>query len=171
MSTGAFPLALIVAVGRNGVIGAENALPWRLPTDLRHFKALTLGKPVLMGRRTWESIGRPLPGRHVIVVTRSPIAPAGVAAAASIEAALEGAAVAARTMAATEIMVAGGGTIYRALIGQAERLYVTAVEAEPAGDTAFPPIDLATWRITDRVVPPSDAADTARMTFLTYTRL
>ncbi len=165
-------LALIAAVARNGVIGADNALPWRLPSDLRHFKALTLGKPVIMGRRTFESIGRPLPGRAVVVVSSRADPPAaGVDLVRSVEEAVRRAASRGQALGATQTMVAGGGMIYRALIGQAQRLYLTEVDAAPPGDTVFPPIDPALWRVEDRTEQEPGPGDETAFAFVTYARL
>lgn len=165
------PVALIAAVARNGVIGADNALPWRLPSDLRHFRSLTLGKPVIMGRRTFESIGRPLPGRAVVVVSsRADLAAPGVDVAPSVDEALRQAAGRAEALGATEIMVAGGGMIYRALIGQAHRLDLTEVDAAPPGDTYFPAIDPALWHVVHRLPQPRGPGDQADFAFLTYRR-
>lgn len=167
----AVPVALIAAVARNRVIGANNALPWRLAGDMKRFRAATMGKPVLMGRRTWESIGRPLPGRRVIVVSRDPDFRVGdVETVASLPAALDRAEAVAREAGAPEVMVAGGGTLYAALIGSARVLHVTEVDLEPPGDTLFPPIDPALWRETARAAQPGRAGDDAAFSFVTYER-
>jgi dihydrofolate reductase len=140
-------VSLIAAVARNGVIGANGKMPWRLSTDLQRFKRLTMGKPIVMGRMTFESIGKPLPGRANVIVTHHPKAPAeGVVYVADIDAALTVAARYAEQSGATEIMVIGGGKIYAETIGRADRLYITHVEAAPDGDTMFPPIDPTTWK-------------------------
>lgn len=138
-------VALVVAMADNGVIGRDNGLPWRLPADLQHFKALTMGKPVVMGRRTWESIGRPLPGRHNIVVSRDPAYSApGCTVVHSVPAALEVAAD------APEVMVIGGAQLYRETLDRAERIYLTRVRAEVEGDTRFPDLDADRWRELSR---------------------
>src|SRR5262245_19310100 len=117
-------VAIFVAVAENGVIGRDNGLPWRLSSDLRRFKAATMGKPVVMGRKTWESIGKPLPGRANIVVTRDrSFQPDGVETTASFDAALALARARAHEMAADQICIIGGGEIYRQAIGIADRLY------------------------------------------------
>jgi dihydrofolate reductase len=132
-------LVLVAAVARNGVIGHKGDLPWRMPGDLKRFKALTLGKPMVMGRRTFVSIGRPLPGRTTIVVTRDRgFAAPGVLVAASLPAALAAAAGEAARRGTDEIICAGGGELYAALIGTADRLELTLIDAEPAGDAFFP---------------------------------
>ncbi|HEY5790823.1 MAG TPA: dihydrofolate reductase, partial [Gammaproteobacteria bacterium] len=126
-------LALIAALDRNRLIGRDNALPWHLPADLQHFKRLTLGKPVLMGRRTWESLGRPLPGRHNIVLSRDPAFRAeGATVVGSLDAALEAAGDAA------EAMVIGGAAFYATMLPRARRLYLTEVDGEFDGDAWFP---------------------------------
>ncbi|HYM32521.1 MAG TPA: dihydrofolate reductase [Candidatus Cybelea sp.] len=136
-------IALIAAMSRNRVIGRNGGLPWRIPADLRYFKAQTMGKPVVMGRKTWLSIGKPLPGRQNIVVSRDPaLSLPGATVVADIRAALEAAT---RLMPDREVMVIGGGRIYAAALPYADRLYLTEVHADVAGDTAFPEIDPAEW--------------------------
>jgi dihydrofolate reductase len=135
-------LSLIVAMAENRVIGRDNQLPWRLPADLKHFKQLTLGKPVVMGRHTWESIGRPLPGRTNIVVTRDDTYRAdGALVAHSIDDAMRLAGE------AEEVMIIGGATLYEQTIERADRIYLTLVHAEPDGDSRFPEIDPRAWRV------------------------
>lgn len=144
------PVAMIAAVGDNGVIGVGNAIPWRLPTDFAHFKRTTMGKPLIMGRKTFESIGKPLPGRTSIVVTRQAgYRPEGVLVADSLVAALERAQAVAAADGAPEVMIGGGGEIYREAMPLADRLYITHVAASPAGDTRFPPIDPAVWSVVE----------------------
>jgi dihydrofolate reductase len=145
-------LSFVVAMARNGVIGKDNGLPWRLPADLRHFKAVTLGKPIIMGRKTFESIGRPLPGRTNIVVTRDPACQAeGCLVAHSIEAALEAAGD------AEEVMIIGGADFYRQLLPRADRIYLTLIDAEIEGDTWFPELDENRWRERSREDHAADA--------------
>ncbi|WP_131194648.1 dihydrofolate reductase [Lichenihabitans psoromatis] len=164
-------LALIVAVARNGVIGTDNTLPWRLSSDLKHFRSLTMGKPILMGRKTWDSIGRPLPGRTVVVVSRNPdFAADGVEVASTLPDAIAIGNRVGHAMGAQEIMVAGGGTLYAALIGRADRLYVTEVDLAPAGDTIFPTIDPTQWREASRAPHPLSERDDTTFTFVTYDR-
>ena len=158
------PLALIAARARNGVIGLDNRMPWHLPEDLAYFKRVTLGKPVVMGRKTFESIGRPLPGRLNIVVTRNPDwQAAGVQVAHSLDAALALAAAAAPE----EIMLIGGAELYRQALPQADVLYLTEIDAEFAGDTFFPEVDLARWRI-DREEAGQRDSDGLRWRFVRY---
>lgn len=146
----ATPIALVVAAARNGVIGVDNRLPWHLPGDLRHFKAVTLGKPVVMGRKTFESIGRPLPGRHNIVVTRDPaFAASGIEVAHGVEAALAAADAAARAAGVEEVMVIGGADIYRQTLPLAATIYLTRVELEVAGDATFPALDTGQWHCVE----------------------
>jgi len=151
MKPEAVRLAMAAAVGRNGVIGREGGLPWRLASDLARFKAATLGKPVLMGARTWDSIGRPLPGRPNLVVSRdrnrrTPGAWLYSDLAAALAA---GRAMAARS-GAGEVVVIGGGALYAALIDAADRLYLSEVEASPQGDAHFPAFDAAAFKETSR---------------------
>ena len=162
-------VALISAVARNGVIGADNAMPWRLRTDLQRFKQLTFGKPVVMGRRTFESLGKPLAGRLNIVVTRqSGYAPEGVTVAPGLEAAL--AIAAAEAGPSGEVMVIGGGQLYAEAIGRADRLYITHVDAAPEGDTHFPTIDPAVWSAVSRQAVPAGEKDSAATEFVVYER-
>jgi dihydrofolate reductase len=162
-------VALIAAVARNGVIGADNAMPWRLRTDLQRFKQLTLGKPVVMGRRTFESLGKPLAGRLNIVVTRQTgLAPDGVTVASSLAAAL---ALAAREAGPSgEVMVIGGGQLYAEAIGVADRLYITHVDAAPDGDTHFPQIDPLIWVPVSRETVAAGEKDSAATEFVVYER-
>lgn len=158
------PLALIAARARNGVIGLDNRMPWHLPEDLAYFKRVTLGKPVVMGRKTFESIGRPLPGRLNIVVTRNPDwQAAGVQVAHSLDAAL---ALAAEAV-PEEIMLIGGAELYRQALPQADVLYLTEIDAEFAGDAFFPEVDLARWRI-DREEAGQRDSDGLRWRFVRY---
>ena len=140
-------LAVIVAAAENGVIGRNNALPWHLPEDLRYFKRVTMGKPIVMGRKTYESIGRPLPGRSNIVISRNPGFEAqGVRVVASLDEALSLATDIAEIDGAEELVVIGGGEIYAAAIPRADRLYITEVHAAILGDALLPAIDWAAWR-------------------------
>ncbi len=133
-------LSLIAAMDRNRLIGKDNALPWRLPADLKHFKAMTLGKPVLMGRKTFESIGRPLPGRENIVITRNPgFAADGCKVVFSIEEALEYASH------HEEVMVIGGANFYEQLLPRADRLYLTLIDHAFEGDAWFPQWPSEEW--------------------------
>lgn len=140
-------VALVVAVAENGVIGAGGKLPWRMSSDLKRFRALTMGKPVIMGRRTFASLAKPLDGRENIVVTRNPaFARQGVTPAQSLSAALALARKAAAASGAEEIMVIGGAEVYRDALPVADRIYLTRVHGSPRGDTYFPEIDPAKWR-------------------------
>ena len=138
-------LNLVVAWARRRVIGRGGRLPWHLPEDLRHFKRTTLGHPIVMGRRTWESIGRPLPGRRSIVVTRNPgwSAP-GCERAGSLAQAL------AMCEGAQEVFVIGGAELFGEALPLAQRLFLTEIDADFEGDTVFPPADLSGWRETSR---------------------
>lgn len=135
-------ISLIAALDQNGVIGDDGEIPWRLPADLRYFKRVTMGKPLIMGRKTYESIGRPLPGRQNIVLTRQRDYRApGCTVVHSIEEALAAAGD------VEEVMVAGGGSVYRQLLPHADRLYLTFVETTAEGDTTFPSFDPEEWRL------------------------
>jgi dihydrofolate reductase len=165
-------LALIAAVARNGVIGAGDALPWRLSSDLKRFKALTMGKPLIVGRKTFQAIGRTLPGREFIVVTRDEAyAPEGVEVARDIDAALRLAEAKAGAAGVDEVVVAGGGEIYAQTIARAGRLYVTEVDLAPAGDARFPRIDPALWREVRREPGERGPRDEADFAFVEYARV
>jgi dihydrofolate reductase len=162
---------MIAAVAANGVIGREGEMPWRLSTDLKRFRRLTMGKPVIMGRKTWESIGRPLAGRDNIVVTRQAgFAPEGVQTAPDLAEALALGREIARSKGASEVMVIGGGTVYAAAMPFADRLYVTHVALSPDGDTSFPPIDPAVWREVSSETVPAGEKDSAASRFVVYER-
>ena len=134
-------ISIIVAVAENGVIGSDNRLPWHLPDDLKRFKALSLGKPIVMGRRTFDSIGRPLPGRANIVISRQPgLTIAGAVVRHSLDAAL----VAAGSV--PEIVVIGGAEIFRQVLPRTNTIHLTRVHARVAGDVLFPELDPAKWR-------------------------
>lgn len=149
----------------NNVIGAEGNLPWKLTDDLRRFKQLTMGKPIIMGRLTWESIGRPLPGRQNIVLTRrADFSARGCDIAASPAAALTAAAD------AEEIMIIGGGQVYELFLPKASRLYVTRVLVELHGDAFFPEIDEATWELVDREPHEANDVNQFAFEFMTYER-
>lgn len=162
-------LSIAVAVAENGVIGRDNALPWHLPDDLKWFKKVTLGKPVIMGRRTFESIGRPLPGRPNIVVTATPGWTAeGVHAVTNLPAALERAE--AVKGEAGEVVVIGGARLFAEALERADRLYLTEVHMLPEGDVCFPPFNRAGWEEMERI-PGQPAADgTATHTFVVLRR-
>jgi dihydrofolate reductase len=160
-----------VAVADNGVIGQGNAMPWRLKSDLQRFKRLTLNKPVIMGRKTYQSIGRPLPGRTNIVVTRDPVfAAAGVVVATSFEAAEQVARGDALRRFATEIAVIGGAEVFAHWLPGAARLELTEVHAQPEGDTRFPPIDPDQWQEVARERHAAGAQDSADFSYVTYRR-
>ena len=167
------PLALVVAASENGVIGAGGGLPWRLPSDLKRFRALTWGKPLLMGRRTFESIGRPLPGRTSVVISSDPAfaVPEGVRTATSLAAGLAEADAAADTMGANEIMVIGGEQVFRETLPLARLLHLTQVHAAPEGDVHFPPLDPSEWREDAREGPLRGETDEAAFTYITLRRI
>lgn len=165
------PVAMIVAIGENNVIGADGAIPWRLPTDFAHFKRITLGKPLIMGRKTFESIGKPLPGRTNIIVTRRQgYQPGGVEVVGSLGAALELAQLVATADEADEVMIGGGGEVYREAMPLAERLYVTHVAASPEGDAKFPAIDPREWEVSEQLKLARGERDTADFTVKVYRR-
>ena len=158
--------SLIVAISENGVIGRDGRLPWRLRGDLRRFKQLTMGHTIVMGRKTFESIGRVLPGRTSIVVTRQPdYHPPGVIVAASLDEA--------QRLAAgdVELFYVGGGEIYRQVLPQVERIYMTQVHAQVAGDTVFPELSSRQWRLIERTEHAADEKNDFPFSFLVYERV
>ena len=164
-------IVLIVAVADNGVIGAGGAIPWRLKTDMQRFKTMTMGKPVVMGRKTFLSLRRPLPGRTNIVMTRDGgFRKPGAIVTTSLEAARAVARGDALRRFVTEIAVIGGAEIYALWMGLADRLEVTEVHASPAGDTRFASIDKAVWEEVARVRNSAGADDSADFSFVSYRR-
>jgi dihydrofolate reductase len=165
-------IILLVAVAENGVIGRDNALPWRLRSDLLRFRAISIGKPVLMGRKTYESIGKPLSGRTNIVVSRQTgYAAPGVVAASSIEASLTLARGDALRRGTDAIVVIGGTEIFLQTMPVADRLELTLVHACPEGDTFFPAVDSKVWRETQRQPHSAGPQDDASFTYITYERI
>jgi len=162
-------IVLVVAVADNDVIGNDGAMPWHLPADLRHFRRLTVGKPVLMGRKTFESIGKPLPGRHNIVLTRqSDWLSDGVTVAANMAEAIAAAGLHPNAR-APEIMVIGGAQIYAEALPIATRVELTRIHVTPQGDTCFPRLDPAQWVETGRTTYPAQG-EAAAHDFITLTR-
>ena len=164
-------LVHVVAMTRGGVIGAQGGMPWRMSSDMKHFKASTWGKPMVMGRKTYDSIGKPLPGRETIVVTRdASFAAPGVLVAHDVPSALALAQERARAMGADEIAVIGGGEIFRQSMGAADALLVTELDFDRDGDTTYPAIDPGQWRETSRVAHPQGQRDDAAFTIVRYER-
>jgi dihydrofolate reductase len=171
-ATASVMLVLVAAVAENGVIGQGGRLPWRLKSDLAHFRKLTMGKPVVMGRKTYLSIGKPLAGRTNIVVSRDAgFAAPGTIVAASIDAALSAASGDALRRGVAEIVVVGGAEIYRQIMAAADRLVITQVNLQPQGDATFPPIDRDIWQEASRSAHPAGPGDEASFTVLVYERL
>lgn len=165
-------LVFVVAVAQNRVIGADNGLPWRLSSDLKRFRALTWGKPLIMGRRTWDSIGRPLPGRETVAVSRDPeFRPADVHVARDPQEALFKAAQRAEAMGADEIIVAGGAQIYEAFLDEADLIHLTEVALVAAGDVIFPELDPSAWREIARETPARTEKDEADFSWITLERM
>lgn len=163
-------IVLIAAVADNGVIGRGGTMPWRLKSDMRHLRALTLGKPVVMGRKTWLSLWiKPLPGRTNIVVTRDPVFTApGALVARNLEAAFDAARGDAMRRGVSDIMVIGGAEIYAQAMPLADRLEITQIHAKPEGDSVFPPVDPAQWREASREAHPAGPDDDAAYDFVSY---
>jgi dihydrofolate reductase len=164
-------IVLVVAIAENGVIGAKGKLPWRVKADLRKFRAITMGKPVIMGRKTLDEIGRVLDGRDIIVVTRQPgFTVAGASVAANLLEAIEIAGAKAAARGVDEICVAGGGEIYAQAMPLADRLHVTHIAAKPEGDVFFPEIAPADWVEVSRENLPRSDGDTATGVHVLYRR-
>ena len=156
-------LSMIVAHANNRVIGKNNDMPWHLPADLAYFKKSTLGKPIIMGRKTFQSIGRPLPGRKNIVISRDESYQVeGVEVVNSVEAAL------ALVVDSEEVMVIGGGAIYQHCLAAAQRLYITHIDADIDGDTYFPDYDLSVWEKVASDIRPSDEKNQYQLDFSVY---
>ncbi|USD39643.1 type 3 dihydrofolate reductase [Ferrimonas sp. SCSIO 43195] len=159
-------ISMIACMAADRVIGKDNQMPWHLPADLKHFKAVTMGKPVVMGRRTYESIGRPLPGRHNVVISRRPdYRPEGVSVVTSIEAAL------ALLESEEELMIIGGGQLYSSLMARADRLYLTLAQMQVEGDTRFPDYNSEAWQEVERQIHPADERNCCDLHFVTLERI
>ena len=164
-------ISLVVAAAENNVIGRDGDMPWRLSTDLKRFKALTLGKPMIMGRKTFDSIGKTLPGRTTIVVTRDKEWQAeGVVPVSSLPLALELAQQIADSSGVDEVCIVGGGEIYKQALADATVVHLTRVHAQPDGDTVFPDLSTEDWQETHREVIPAGEKDSAETTYLVYRR-
>ncbi len=158
-------VSLIAAMSENGVIGKKNALPWRLPADLKRFKQLTVGHPIIMGRKTWESIGRALPGRESIVISKNPRFQApGARVVGSLEEALE------RCAGEEEVFVIGGEAVFRLALPRAERLYLTLVRAQVEGDIFFPADLSQGWKLVQDEPHPADGQNPHPYSFRVYER-
>ncbi len=166
-----FPISQVVAIAKNNVIGNDGGMPWRLSTDLKRFKRDTMGNPIIMGRKTFQSIGKALPGRLNIVISRSEFVAPDTVHAKTIEAALFLAEGWAKENASKEICIIGGGQIYSATLPLADKLYVTHVMAEPDGDTKFPEILDAEWRPIESEEVPKGEKDTAETLYVVYERV
>jgi dihydrofolate reductase len=164
-------IVAIVAVAKNGVIGAKGGLPWRISGDLKRFKALTMGKPLILGRRTFEALPRPLPGRELVIVTRDPgFSAPGAHVAQSPEAALTLAQGVARVSGVGEVCIGGGAEIYGALLAATDRIELTEIDLAPDGDAFLPPFDPSDWRETARQPQARGERDEADYAFVTLER-
>ncbi|WP_298963872.1 dihydrofolate reductase [uncultured Roseibium sp.] len=165
-------LVLVAAVARNGIIGSEGDMPWKVSSDLKRFKQMTIGKPVILGRKTFLSFGgRPLPGRPHVVISRDPdYSPSGAEAATSLQEALQRAEELASELQAEEIMCIGGGQIYDQAMPHADRLEITEIQSDPEGDTCFPEIDPSIWAMTHREPGQKGENDSADFVYVTYRR-
>lgn len=168
---GKLPVVLIAAIADNGVIGRDNQLIWRLRTDLRRFRELTMGCPIIMGRKTYLSIGKPLPGRQTVVLSRDPqFGPDGVYVVPTLDQALETAQRLGAAMGARAVIVAGGGEVYAQALPFADRLELTFVHAKPEGDAVFPAFDRATFRESARSEHPAGPKDEHAFSFVSLDR-
>jgi dihydrofolate reductase len=160
-------ISLVVAAARNGIIGFKGKMPWHLPADLKHFKNVTWGLPIIMGRKTFESLGRPLPGRQNIVITRhSSLEAPGVIVVNDPEQALAEA----RKFGVNEVCVIGGGEIYKLFFARANRIYFTRIEADFEGDTSFPQIDASAWTLITQLHHPADDKNVIDLVFQQWDR-
>lgn len=157
-------ISLIAAMDNNRLIGKDNDLPWHLPADLQHFKSVTMSKPILMGRKTYDSIGRPLPGRQNIVLTRDDIEIDGVTVVHSIDEAVSAAGD------AKELMVIGGSSIYELVMPKVQRMYLSFIDGEFDGDAWFPAFDESEWNIIDSSMRAPDEKNAYACRFVTYAR-
>ena len=157
-------ISLIAAMDKNQLIGVKNGLPWHLPADFRHFKEVTMSKPVIMGRKTFESIGKPLPGRKNIVISRKGFAADGISVVESIDEALQ------LVSGVDEVMIIGGASFYQQMIDRADRMYLTHVDAECEGDAWFPEFDLANWKIVSEQDYSSDEKNNYNFKIVEYHR-
>jgi dihydrofolate reductase len=165
------PLILVVAVAENGVIGRDNQLLWRLRTDLKRFRELTMGKPMIMGRKTFDSIGKPLPGRETIVLTRDAgFSVPGVHVVHSWDEAVAKGGDLARAMGANAVAVVGGAEIYRLALPHVQKIYLTEVKAAPEGDAVFPQVDRSAFREAARIGHPEGPDDEHPFTFIDLER-
>ncbi|WP_374546462.1 dihydrofolate reductase [Rhodoblastus sp.] len=167
------PLTLVAAVARNGALGKDNSIPWRAPSDLKRFRDITWGRPLIMGRKTYQSIGKPLPGRVTIVVTRDPGFLAGARPdhlhlAGDLDEALALGAALARSMHAAEIILAGGAALYRLGLPRAAYLRLTRVDCAPEADAFFPEVDWTQWRETWRETPERGPGDEVGLEYVDY---
>ncbi len=158
-------ISLIAAMDKNRLIGADNALPWHLPADFRHFKEVTMNKPIIMGRKTFESIGKALPGRKNIVISRQGFNAEEISVADSINAALE------LADDAEEVMIIGGSSFYEQIIDRADRLYLTLVDAECEGDAWFPAVDKTQWHVIQQQFVKADDKNNYNFEIATYERI
>lgn len=157
-------ISLIAALDKNRLIGADNGMPWHLPADFKHFKEITMGKPVVMGRKTFESIGRPLPGRKNIVISRKGFSAKGIISADSIDTALR------LVGNDEEVMIIGGANIYQQMIEKADRLYLTHVDTECEGDAWFPEYKIDDWNITNELFVKMDEKNNFDFNIISYER-
>jgi len=158
-------ISLIAALDKNNLIGSNNGMPWHLPADFKHFKKVTMGKPIIMGRKTFESIGKPLPGRLNIVISRSDFSADGISSASSIDAALT------QVSNVEEAVIIGGANIYQQIINKVDRMYLTHIDASCEGDAWFPEFNLADWKIENQFTHKADEKNNFDFSVITYNRM
>lgn len=158
-------ISLIAALDKNNLIGSDNGMPWHLPADFKHFKEVTMGKPIIMGRKTFESIGKPLPGRLNIVISRNDFSAEGISSVSSIDAAL------ALVSHLEEAIIIGGANIYQQMIDKVDRMYLTHIDASCEGDAWFPKFNLADWQVTNQVSYKADKKNNFDFSIVTYNRI
>ena len=163
-------ISMIAAMDENRLIGADNAMPWHLPADFKHFKQITMAKPIIMGRKTFESIGRPLPGRKNIVLSRGEFKHEGVVTVPSIDEALREAAQGTAEDETAEVMIIGGANLYQQMMDKADRLYLTHVKAICEGDAWFPKVDMHEWEIVSRQSVSADEKNNYDFDIIEYRR-
>lgn len=164
-------ISMIAAMDENRLIGADNTMPWHLPADFKHFKQVTMAKPIIMGRKTFESIGRPLPGRKNIVLSRGEFKHDGVVAVSTIDEALhEAGYAAAADDDSTEVMIIGGANLYQQMMDKADKLYLTHVKAACEGDAWFPEVDMREWEIVSQQSVSADEKNNYDFDIIEYKR-
>lgn len=163
-------ISMIAAMDENRLIGADNSLPWHLPADFKHFKQVTMARPIIMGRKTFESIGRPLPGRKNIVLSRGEFSHDGVVTVSTIDEALREASQGVADGEVDEVMIIGGANLYQQMIDKADKLYLTHVKTSCEGDAWFPEVDMSEWEVVSQQSMPADEKNNYDFDIVEYRR-